>query len=842
MLECCWGEQSHTLMEAVREVGLREATYFVVAGGPGQGVQDVVHAVGQTADRDSAHRATIWVDAVIDEHLVPHARVSRQDVDRIAPHPGHLQPIHEALHLLGDDEAGHGRLVLVDAFHRLPAVEAKVLVEWLQQQRFSDTVVVIGVHPCETSPELRQLLTLLPPLTRVDLPPLTSQALAAHLVQRHPTCPAHTLAAIAGFAHGVPALAFEAADHHCVQSRPAELNDPVQQALRLAVRRVCLPVLARQREEDFRLGLAAVLAAPEGQVADVATVLDHAGAPRVETLLTELGLLGGGAERAATIRAAVIEGTETDLLHSAGTAALQLLERIDAPPERVLELVELLGPEDGNYLVVAKRAVDAFLQRGLDRRALELAQHALRRSGCPDVIAWARSVALSLAMSHDWTRARAMMIAAGPGDPLVREVASSDRLSPEFGLDAAAVMGSVTEALLAEGGADPATVLHRHLLTGRTVAPRQLATLRQATPATDHGPVQAVEVSSLLLTALRGGPAEARLGLLEQRLTASVGTFNVGAHEAALLAATQLALANHEAALEWSNVATITAGPQEVASRGLGHVVAALAQLRLGSLHEGAVHAETAAETFAALRAEHLVHLARAVGAHLAIEAGEPGCVPEAPSDRCHPVLEIYTGYVGARHLLAQERLDEGIAELFRVGRHLGSLGLANPTLVNWRPHLIAVFRGTHREGFADTVETDLVRAMRRWQRANPASAARRSHILGALARELFGPGGDAPAQGEHTTAAEAVDLSEAETRVVRLVVQGRSNREVARELYLSKRTIDTHLSNVYRKLGLSSRGELSSIVRTSVPLAEVGQTGPADGPDGDQALAPVYG
>jgi DNA-binding CsgD family transcriptional regulator len=51
--------------------------------------------------------------------------------------------------------------------------------------------------------------------------------------------------------------------------------------------------------------------------------------------------------------------------------------------------------------------------------------------------------------------------------------------------------------------------------------------------------------------------------------------------------------------------------------------------------------------------------------------------------------------------------------------------------------------------------------------------------------------------------------LTEAELRVLRLAAQGRSNPEIARALYLSRRTVGWHLSNVFRKLGLSSRGEL---------------------------------
>ncbi|MFV0633872.1 LuxR C-terminal-related transcriptional regulator [Demequina sp.] len=51
--------------------------------------------------------------------------------------------------------------------------------------------------------------------------------------------------------------------------------------------------------------------------------------------------------------------------------------------------------------------------------------------------------------------------------------------------------------------------------------------------------------------------------------------------------------------------------------------------------------------------------------------------------------------------------------------------------------------------------------------------------------------------------------LTAREREVASLVVQGLSNREVARELYMSIRTVEVHLGRVYRKLGLRSRVEL---------------------------------
>ncbi|HTQ69209.1 MAG TPA: response regulator transcription factor [Solirubrobacteraceae bacterium] len=52
-------------------------------------------------------------------------------------------------------------------------------------------------------------------------------------------------------------------------------------------------------------------------------------------------------------------------------------------------------------------------------------------------------------------------------------------------------------------------------------------------------------------------------------------------------------------------------------------------------------------------------------------------------------------------------------------------------------------------------------------------------------------------------------DLSEREVEVLRLIALGHTNAEIAEQLYLSVRTVETHRSHIQQKLGLSSRAEL---------------------------------
>jgi len=58
--------------------------------------------------------------------------------------------------------------------------------------------------------------------------------------------------------------------------------------------------------------------------------------------------------------------------------------------------------------------------------------------------------------------------------------------------------------------------------------------------------------------------------------------------------------------------------------------------------------------------------------------------------------------------------------------------------------------------------------------------------------------------------------LTPAQTRVAELVASGLSNPEVARQLHMSLRTVESHLSRVYREHGVKSRAQLAAALRTT--------------------------
>jgi DNA-binding NarL/FixJ family response regulator len=77
---------------------------------------------------------------------------------------------------------------------------------------------------------------------------------------------------------------------------------------------------------------------------------------------------------------------------------------------------------------------------------------------------------------------------------------------------------------------------------------------------------------------------------------------------------------------------------------------------------------------------------------------------------------------------------------------------------------------------------------------------------LAGFVLDAFSTGGDAPVVDE-----ELDLLTAREKEVMRLIARGYAYKEVAKELFISGKTVETHVSSVLRKLQLSSRHELTA-------------------------------
>lgn len=67
------------------------------------------------------------------------------------------------------------------------------------------------------------------------------------------------------------------------------------------------------------------------------------------------------------------------------------------------------------------------------------------------------------------------------------------------------------------------------------------------------------------------------------------------------------------------------------------------------------------------------------------------------------------------------------------------------------------------------------------------------------------------PAPARRASGAHHSGLTPREREVARLVAAGRSNREIAGDLIVSERTVESHISNAFLKLGISSRAQLAA-------------------------------
>ncbi|HET7763116.1 MAG TPA: response regulator transcription factor [Phycicoccus sp.] len=117
---------------------------------------------------------------------------------------------------------------------------------------------------------------------------------------------------------------------------------------------------------------------------------------------------------------------------------------------------------------------------------------------------------------------------------------------------------------------------------------------------------------------------------------------------------------------------------------------------------------------------------------------------------------------------------------------------------------VIAVIRAGARGYVTKTIgANDLVTAIRRVADGDAVFSPR----LAGFVLDAFGA-----AAGEIAEVDEELDrLSAREREVMRLIARGYQYKEVAKELFISVKTVETHVSSVLRKLQLSSRHELTA-------------------------------
>lgn len=662
-----------------------------------------------------------------------------------------------------------GSVLVVDSFHSLTMASANSLIVWSHAARLRGVHVLIGFHPALDQAGVAPLLNVPSTTTWIDVRPLREEELRADLAAGLPWA-APGLLDVAVDACAGSSLLLRALRRALAGEESVDAN-ALSRAHASALESGTLRLVADQGPDALTLGLLSALVRPVHSARAAAEQLGLPGATaaRLEVLLTECGLQPNTRESAGVVHSVLARSAPMDVRRVAAGHAHSLLSA-SAGKGQLFRLRATVGDSLTGMLPLAEAAYAEAWAEGDPDTAAAVATTMLTRSADPAELAWAKAAAMRCWAGIDW-------------NAFATHVAW---------LDEPAVAPLVADLDLCDW-----LRLEAHTVAREVFGISGAGELRQATRLANR--------------ALYGYAAEPDVKNLDQAISGQ-GILSVSAPLASRLALAWFGLADYEAAHRWASVAAFTASESELADCAMGHLVGAQALIRLGHFDQAEQQAQAGAELFAAFGASNLEAFARLSAIHAAVEARRPVTALPDPVANPHPGLALYRTYLAARCDLLAGRADQAVRQLFECGRALTKCGVVNPSLVNWRPHLASIFRAKGQADFGQHVETDLVAAWREWAAIEPAAAARRGTVLGARAAEVF-------TDDEQPVSAPTLDmLSPAELRVVDLVVKGMSNRDAAKTLFLSKRTVDTHLGNVYRKLSLGSREDLVELMKVLAP------------------------
>jgi DNA-binding CsgD family transcriptional regulator/tetratricopeptide (TPR) repeat protein len=592
---------------------------------------------------------------------------------------------------------------------------------------------------------------------------------------------------------------------------------------------------------------AALRAALHGEAAKA---LADAGAepPRVAQQLLAAGRRGDEWTRAWLVEAAPA------LAARAPDIAIELLQRESEarqldPADRAALAVELARvlfsagrhPEAADQarqaLTVASRPepraeMSSILARtlfsqGRNEEAVEVVRGALGHPDVPPV--WRARLLASLSMferastgdldTAESTARQALRVAEEAGDAFATAYALTDLwLTHSVRRDHDAALGYIDRALAVLGDAPEHTDLRTFAFDDRIFTlqnldrwPEAEATLRQARDLGQQvGPGQggsALTAAVLLYWLGRWDDALAELDIVDQDTTAI----------------TYSGLRERGPALLWHGVAALIAGHRCDSGTAAAHLRAGLAlpvqtvadrENRDFLLAARALAAEQEGEPARALSllskvlergagemtllhqwTPQLVRLAVAVddrpAAREALRAGRAEAEAESRPGRATAAMRRCLGLI-----------DDDPAPLREAVAYYRSVG-SPVELTDTLEDLAAVLALRGQQAEARTL---LAEAVDRYDALGAVWDIRRAE--GRLRRRGVRRGVRGPRPARVQVGWEA--LTPTETRVAALVAEGRSTPDIAREMYLSRRTVQTHISHVLGKLGVRSRVEIA--------------------------------
>jgi LuxR family maltose regulon positive regulatory protein len=122
--------------------------------------------------------------------------------------------------------------------------------------------------------------------------------------------------------------------------------------------------------------------------------------------------------------------------------------------------------------------------------------------------------------------------------------------------------------------------------------------------------------------------------------------------------------------------------------------------------------------------------------------------------------------------------------------------------------------RGAVRGGMVRTLTDDAWAMETLGKRATFAGDPRVAPLLRALMPAPRAEGADIKRPAPDAGPRAAFHLTNREIQVLRLLWKGGSNKAIARDLFLTENTIETHLRRIYEKLGTRNRTQAAAIAR----------------------------
>ncbi|MFE9368365.1 AAA family ATPase [Streptomyces sp. NPDC006711] len=594
-----------------------------------------------------------------------------------------------------------------------------------------------------------------------------------------------------------------------------------------------------------------------GPGADIATAAALADQGEFESALAgeELrrsGLIDPGPPqrfRHELVRTAILSRIDPKTRLDLHARAAALLLRLGAPAAQTAEHLMSVGASGRAWALPILRTAAREAAAGSDwANAARYLRRALAESVDPEVVLAVTGQLGAVELHRDVAACAryAATVAASIRPPAERARALLPFAGPVLTLDSSMAAHSFVEAATAleagHGGEAPLALrlplATQALLAGhRGTAHHTLAALRRSPEAHTAAPAF---LGALAALTAAGGRFPRRAQRLAERCADAAALIGVdtGAPGAALALA-WTGRAPDAAALADRTVLTArgAARPGELA---LALIVRADIALRLDRTAAALGDAREALRLAESVRAAGLAAAAAACAARALVrrdqhEAAATVLAGSPLPAGAHPLIRAQ--FLQARGLVAAGRGAHGEAlQLFlECGHALAARGMANPECVRWRADARRAYEELGEPEAALAIaeaEPVGVRAggvgagsgVAKWSDgAGPGGAG----LAGAPGSAEGGPG-EPPEDGRDgpggAASAHAPDLrtgtkrraglTTSERRVTDLVLTGLSNLEVAERLFLSKRTVDTHLGRIYRKLEIRGRAELAEALR----------------------------